>query len=64
MLPQVVLALGHSKPQTTTNSVDLLRKLLVKVAPIKQQTNLRDASVKGIIFLLAWLIKGEKKKPW
>lgn len=30
-----------------TNSEDLLRKLLVKVAPIKQQTNLRDTSVKA-----------------
>lgn len=48
---------GHSKPQITTDSVDLLRKMLVKVAPIKQQTNLKDALLRGIIFLLAWLIK-------
>lgn len=58
---------GHSKPQITTNSGDLLRRMLVKVAPIKQQTNLKDALLKGIIFLLAWLIMGGKKtlkKPW
>lgn len=45
---QVVLAsaLVIENPKTTTNSVDLLRKMLEKVAPIQQQTNLKDALLK------------------